>query len=106
MIKSLAYLGVHSPDYQEWERFGPEVLGLQLAGHGADGAVRLRLDEAHHRIAIHPGVRNAVAYIGWSVQDEAGALAVIERVRAPRKPPSARWKAFTGSRTRRAFAMN
>jgi 2,3-dihydroxybiphenyl 1,2-dioxygenase len=80
MIKSLAYLGVHSPDYQEWERFGPEVLGLQLAGHGADGAVRLRLDEAAHRIAIHPGERNGVAYIGWSVKDEAGAKAIAGRV--------------------------
>jgi len=82
MIKSLAYLGVASPEHKAWETFGPEVLGLQLAGHGADGAVRLRLDEAAHRITIHPGARNAVAYIGWSVQDEAGALAVIERVRA------------------------
>lgn len=82
MIKSLAYLGVASPEHKAWETFGPEVLGLQLAGHGADGAVRLRLDEAAHRIAIHPGPRNAVAYIGWSVQDEAGALAVVERVRA------------------------
>jgi 2,3-dihydroxybiphenyl 1,2-dioxygenase len=80
MIKSLAYLGVHSPDYQEWERFGPEVLGLQLAGHGPDGAVRLRLDEAAHRIAVHPGERNGVAYIGWSVKDEAGAKAIAGRV--------------------------
>jgi extradiol dioxygenase len=82
MIKSLAYLGVRSPDYREWERFGPEVLGLQVAGHGPDGAVRLRLDEVAHRIVIHPGERNAVAYIGWSVQDEAAARAVTARVNA------------------------
>ncbi|BDT59534.1 hypothetical protein MasN3_30280 [Massilia varians] len=82
MIKSLAYLGVRSPDYREWERFGPEVLGLQAAGHGPDGAVRLRLDEVAHRIVIHPGERNAVAYIGWSVQDEAAARAVTARVNA------------------------
>ena len=80
MIKSLAYLGVQSPDYKEWERFGPEVLGLQHAGHGPDGAVRLRLDEAAHRIAIHPGERNAIAYIGWSVQDEAAAKTIAGRV--------------------------
>lgn len=82
MIKSLAYLGVISPAAQEWESFGPEVLGLQLAGHGPDGALRLRLDEAAHRIAIHPGERDAIAYIGWSVQDEAAAQRVAERVRA------------------------
>lgn len=82
MIKSLAYLGVISPQYKEWETFGPEVLGLQLAGHGADGAVRLRLDDAAHRIAIHPGARNEIAYIGWSVKDQADANAVAERVAA------------------------
>jgi 2,3-dihydroxybiphenyl 1,2-dioxygenase len=80
MIKSLAYLGVNSPEYKAWETFGPEVLGLQHAGHGPDGAVRLRLDDAAHRITIHPGERNAIAYIGWSVKDEADAKAVAERV--------------------------
>src|SRR5690606_10346968 len=63
-------------------RFGPEVLGLQVAGHGPDGAVRLRLDEVAQRITIHPGERNGVAYIGWSVQDEAAAREVTARVNA------------------------
>lgn len=82
MIKSLAYIGVNSPHYKEWETFGPEVLGVQVAGHGPDGAVRLRLDEAAHRITIHPGERNSIAYIGWNVKDEADAKAVAARVAA------------------------
>lgn len=80
MIKSLAYLGVESPAWKEWESFGPDVLGLQHAGHGPDGAVRFRLDEAAHRIAIHPAERDAIAYIGWSLRDEWDAKAVAERV--------------------------
>jgi 2,3-dihydroxybiphenyl 1,2-dioxygenase len=80
MIKSLAYLGVTSPLYKEWETFGPEVLGLQQVGHASDGAVRLRLDEAAHRITIHPGERNAIAYIGWSLRDEVDAKAIANRV--------------------------
>lgn len=82
MIKSLAYLGVTSPQYKEWETFGPELLGLEHAGHGPDGAVRLRLDEAAHRITIHPGERNKIEYIGWSTRDEADAKAVVSRVAA------------------------
>ncbi|PUA20426.1 VOC family protein [Glaciimonas sp. PCH181] len=82
MIKSLAYLGINSPHYKEWEIFGPEVLGLQHAGYGPDGAVHLRLDEAAHRIAIHPGERDAIAYIGWSVKDEASAKTITDRITA------------------------
>jgi 2,3-dihydroxybiphenyl 1,2-dioxygenase len=80
MIKSLAYLGVISPAYKEWETFGPEVLGLQHAGHGPDGAIRLRLDDAAYRIAIHPGKRDNISYIGWSLKDEADAKTVASRV--------------------------
>jgi 2,3-dihydroxybiphenyl 1,2-dioxygenase len=82
MIKSLAYLGVISPAYKEWETFGPEVLGLQHAGYGSDGAVRLRMDDAAHRIAIHPGEKNNIAYIGWSLAGEADAKALASRVAA------------------------
>ena len=82
MIRSLAYLGVDSPDYKEWETFGPEVLGLQHAGHGQDGAVRFRLDDAAHRITIHPGERNRISYIGWSIKDEGEAKTVANRVAA------------------------
>jgi 2,3-dihydroxybiphenyl 1,2-dioxygenase len=80
MIKSLAYLGMISPACKEWETFGPEVLGLHHAGYGPDGAARFRVDEAAHRIAIHPGERNAVGYIGWSLNGEADAKAVASRV--------------------------
>lgn len=82
MIKSLAYLGVVSPAYKEWENFGPEVLGLQLAGHGSDGAVRLRMDEEMYRLAIHPGEKNNIAYIGWSLGGEADVKALASRIAA------------------------
>jgi 2,3-dihydroxybiphenyl 1,2-dioxygenase len=82
MIKSLAYLGVSSPACKEWETFGPELLGLQHAGYGADGSVRFRIDEAAHRLTIHPGERDKIDYIGWSLKDEADAKAVVDRVAA------------------------
>lgn len=55
MIQTLGYIGFASPRFEEWLTFGPEVLGLELAGRGKDGTVCLRLDEAARRIAIHPG---------------------------------------------------
>jgi 2,3-dihydroxybiphenyl 1,2-dioxygenase len=69
MIRNLAYVGFRSPNADEWRTFGPEVLGVELAPDGPDGAVRLRVDDAAHRIAIHPGERNELAYVGWQVDD-------------------------------------
>ena len=69
MIKNLAYAGFVSPHADEWRSFGPEVLGAELAPDGPDGAVRLRVDDAAYRIAIHPGEHNGLAYLGWEVDD-------------------------------------
>jgi len=80
MITSLAYFGATSPDYKEWETFGPQVLGCELAEPGPDGSVRLRFDEVAYRMAIHPDEKNSVAYVGWSTTGEEGAKAVAKRV--------------------------
>jgi 2,3-dihydroxybiphenyl 1,2-dioxygenase len=69
MINHLAYVGFRSPNAEAWRTFGPEVLGAELAPDQADGAVRLRVDDAAHRITIHPGERNELAYLGWGVDD-------------------------------------
>ncbi|KAB2384847.1 VOC family protein [Actinomadura montaniterrae] len=74
MIQALSYIGFISPAAKEWETFGPEILGAELAGPGPDGSVRLRVDEAAHRISIHPGDHDDLAYLGWAV-DGPRALA-------------------------------
>ena len=67
MIRSLSYIGFTSPAAEKWLEFGPEILGLELAGRGPDGAVRLRVDDAAWRIVVHPGEKNDLAYLGWCV---------------------------------------
>jgi 3,4-dihydroxy-9,10-secoandrosta-1,3,5(10)-triene-9,17-dione 4,5-dioxygenase len=78
VINSLAYIGIVSPAAEEWRSFGPEVLGAELAADGPDGAVRLRVDEAAWRIAIHPGEANDLAYLGWLVDDLDGTVKGLE----------------------------
>jgi extradiol dioxygenase len=78
MITSLAYIGFASPTADEWRSFGPEVLGLALAPDGPDGAVRLRIDGAAHRISVHPGPADDLAYLGWQVDDLAATVAALE----------------------------
>jgi extradiol dioxygenase len=78
VIQSLSYVGFVSPNADAWLEFGPEVLGLQVADRGSDGAVRLRVDDAAARIAVHPGERNDLAYLGWEVAGPAALEAAVE----------------------------
>ncbi len=79
-IQNLSYIGFASPAAEEWRVFGPSILGAGLAPDGPDGAVRLRVDDAAWRVAIHPGPANELAYLGWEVGDAAGLDAIAGRV--------------------------
>lgn len=82
MITSLAYFGATSPNYKEWETFGPSILGCELVEAGPDGAVRLRFDEVAYRLAIHPGAEDAVDYVGWETTGIEGAEEIVSRLEA------------------------
>ena len=71
MIQSLSYIGFASPNTAAWPEFATSILGAEVAEPGADGAVRLRVDDALARIYIHPGERNDLAYLGWAVAGPA-----------------------------------
>jgi extradiol dioxygenase len=79
-ITGLGYLGIHCPHADQWNEYGPEVLGLQLASPGPDGAVRLRADDRAFRIAIHPADVGGFAYAGWEVAHAEAFHASLERM--------------------------
>ncbi|HEX5969171.1 MAG TPA: VOC family protein [Intrasporangium sp.] len=81
MIRELAYIGVASPRYEEWLTYGTEVLGCGLAPRGEDGAVRLRVDDAVHRITIRPGDRDELLYTGWAFTNEVELATYLDRLR-------------------------
>lgn len=68
-ILSLGYLGFEGRQHEKWLTFGPEVLGLAVAGRGLDGAVQLKMDERKFRFAMHPGSVDRLAYMGWELRD-------------------------------------
>jgi len=79
--RSLAYYGYETPDPSPWKDFGPEVLGLGLIdGERQDGTVYLRMDEKHHRFAIHPGKQQRLAYLGWELKDRDDFEEAIEKL--------------------------
>jgi len=65
---ALGYVGVNSPNYEEWLTFAPEVLAAAV-DRGPDGSVLLKFDDRHHRFAIHPGDEDGLAYLGWEYLD-------------------------------------
>lgn len=82
VVNGLAYVGFESPTAEEWRTFGPEVLGCEVAADGPDGAVRLRLDDAGYRIAVHSGGTDRLAYMGWHVAGPHELLGLVGRLEA------------------------
>lgn len=70
MITSLAYLGIESPNGDQWPTMVEKVWGGMIAEPGPDGAVRVKIDDMSWRIQIHPAETDRVAYIGWAVASE------------------------------------
>jgi len=79
-VTQLGYLGLEVSDPAQWTAYAADVLGLAPNGTDDDGTVYLRMDENHHRIALHPGHRDDLAYAGWEVRDEAALRALADRL--------------------------
>ncbi|MBI2243707.1 MAG: VOC family protein [Nocardioides sp.] len=81
MITQLAYLGIASPNYQQWRDYGTRLLGTQLAADGPDGAVRLRVDDKGYRIAVHPAEQDEFRYAGWACHNETELRSYVAELR-------------------------
>lgn len=65
-IHSLGYVGVESPEAEEWRTLGPDVYGLEV-DDAPDGVLRVRWDDRAYRLALHPGPEHRLAYLGWEL---------------------------------------
>ena len=78
-VSKLAYVGAHASDMDSWRKYGPEVLGMELGRESSDNLIYLRADERHHRLSIHPGESDDIAYIGWEVANHEALEVVAAR---------------------------
>jgi biphenyl-2,3-diol 1,2-dioxygenase/3,4-dihydroxy-9,10-secoandrosta-1,3,5(10)-triene-9,17-dione 4,5-dioxygenase len=81
-IVGLGYVGVETGDLAAWETFATSLLGLELSERLADGTCLFRLDDYAYRIAVAPGAREDLAFVGWEVATEDGLRSLAERLRA------------------------
>jgi 3,4-dihydroxy-9,10-secoandrosta-1,3,5(10)-triene-9,17-dione 4,5-dioxygenase len=79
-VRALGYIGIGVRDLKAWETFATSILGLQIGSRGDDGTLFLRMDENHHRIAVHPGGNDDIAYLGWEVANERALEALAEKL--------------------------
>ncbi len=62
-VSQLAYVGIGVSEMARWQTFASDVLGLEVV-KGDDDTVYLRMDEYHHRIALHPTGEDDLLYVG------------------------------------------
>ena len=75
-LKELAYLIVASDHLEQWEAFGSQVLGAEVARR-ADGSVRMRIDDHAQRVVVQPGAGEDLFAAGFAVGNDR-ALAALD----------------------------
>ena len=80
MINAFAYMGITTPNHADWNDFGTRILGLERGTDSPDGGQRYRLDDALFRLAVYPGDKDDVAYLGWTVNSAAEAEVMEQRL--------------------------
>ena len=80
-VRQLAYVGIGVGEIAAWQPLTDEILGLECAAREPDGSLLLRMDERHHRIALHPTGEDDLAYVGWEVDDATALETIAERLR-------------------------
>ena len=101
-IRALGYIGLGVSDLERWERFATHILGLVVEPHAPGDTLFCRVDEHHHRIAVHPDGRDDLLYAGWEVAGATELAGVAERLRvagipyAPAEPQLLRDRRVSG----------
>lgn len=75
-VSQLGYLVLDVSDIDAWRDLAASVIGAEERREEGTNLVRLRFDEHHHRIALHPAKTDSVVAIGWEVPslDELGSV--------------------------------
>jgi 2,3-dihydroxybiphenyl 1,2-dioxygenase len=77
-VTQLGYIGVNVSDPDSWLDLLTNVFGLEVRERkGKNSPLQFRVDDHHHRIALHPAKSDGLQYLGWEVasMDELRRLA-------------------------------
>jgi len=80
-VTQLGYVGIGVSDLDAWERFGTQLLGLELAERSEDRRV-FRMDDRASRIITTRSTEDDLIFNGWQVPDGGTLAAVAQRLEA------------------------
>lgn len=66
-VTELGYMGVGVKNLEEWKNFATGIVGFELADDGEPDRCYLRMDYFHHRLVLHAGGSDDLAYLGFRV---------------------------------------
>jgi len=79
-VTELGYVGLNITDTEAWRLFATELVGCEWVEGESPGLHHLRLDDWHHRLSLHHGAEDDLAYIGWRMADQQSLEAVTARL--------------------------
>ena len=65
-VQSLGYIGLTSPNIDQWKMFAQEMLGMELNTR-PNGSIALKMDEKSHRYLIEPSSKSGLHFMGFDV---------------------------------------
>ncbi len=76
-VTELSYAGIGVKDGEAWKRYAAEIVGMEVSDEAEQDRFYLRLDNWHHRIAVHVNGEDDLMYVGWRVgcADDLDAMA-------------------------------
>jgi len=80
-VRSLGYIGIESNNLQAWREFCSEFLGLMEVSEDS-GSLRFKMDQQSWRLAIEPGEKEDLAYIGFHARNRDQLAAICEQLSA------------------------
>lgn len=80
-IRNLGYSVFGVSDLAAWERFGVDMLGMQI-GRREDKLLTLRMDEYQQRVVLEQGKDDDLRAAGWEFDDEHALEAYVAGLRA------------------------
>ncbi len=66
-VTALGYVGCSITDPGAWHELLSTVYGLERRADSPAGVHQYRLDEQHHRLALHEGANDRILHLGWEV---------------------------------------
>lgn len=86
-VSQLGYIGIGVTDMDAWIDTAQNIIGWQVDASDDDsGTVFCRMDDMHHRFALHPSDRDDVLYAGWKVETDAQFESIIAALGADGAP--------------------